>query len=70
MSNKKPWQVAGLGCGSHLCVFSKPEGQGTNGPCMCFNHPSPAQSERLRMAFIQTKRAYENLEKKIKGGEK
>lgn len=25
------------GCGSHLCKIKKPDGQGTNGPCACFN---------------------------------
>ena len=24
-----------LGCSSHSCRIRKPEGQGTNGPCMC-----------------------------------
>lgn len=26
------------GCGNHSCIFKKPVGQGTNGPCGCRDH--------------------------------
>jgi len=42
------------GCGNHLCMYKKPKGQGTNGPCSCSN----AISSKLIQFIIENKKEF------------
>ena len=42
------------GCGAHACCIRRPQGMGTNGPCMC-------EPVRLRMAIQKLKNVVREL---------
>ena len=53
--NKEELKPERLGCSSHSCYLEKPTGQGTNGPCSCFDGLSTQNRIRIQKYLYKLK---------------
>jgi hypothetical protein len=54
------------GCGSHSCYIEAPHGQGTNGPCKCFDGIQPrAKAVQVRACYAKMKARLRELEAEV-----